>query len=101
MTKHRNTGKLIEFPRRLEWKHVDTYIGTIAGTSLHARVQSIPDGEGAKWEIWLGHSLISFGTAEDEDAGMEAARSSLEKSVLVARPVSGNNNSGGSTNDER
>jgi hypothetical protein len=82
-------GKLVEFPRKLEWKWVDTCIGSVASTDLHARVEGIPGHPKGhvRWQAFKGALLLGFGEADDHDAGMEAARKCIEGSVMVVRPT--------------
>jgi hypothetical protein len=95
-------GKLIEFPRRLEWNKLEVYIGRVKGTMLYARVESDPqDGGRCKWKAFLGEALVDAGEADTPDEGMEAARAALEGGVVVVRPLERDNNPGGSTDNER
>jgi len=82
-------GKLIEFPRRLEWKQVETFIGKVANMDIHARVEGIPGHPKGhvRWQAFKGAMLVGFGEAKDHNEGMEAARLCLENKIVVLRPL--------------
>jgi hypothetical protein len=81
------SGKVVEFPRKLEWQHVDCWYGSVKGTQLHAKVEGTFDGTSYNWAIWNGQMLLEAGSKDDKDDAMEAAKAALEKGVVVVRPI--------------
>jgi hypothetical protein len=85
------SGKLIELPRRLEWKPIETWIGRVKGTGLCTKVSEKLEGAGFVWEAWSGCSLVAAGEAPDMLAGRKAAEEALESGVVVVRPLPSSN----------
>jgi hypothetical protein len=81
------TGKLIEFPRRLEWTETPCWVGRVKGTMLLAKVEKAVDGPAYQWGAWNGTAPLGAGLKETEEAAKEAARQALEAAVLVIRPL--------------
>lgn len=80
-------GALIELPRRLEWRPVETWVGRVKGTALCTKVSEKQEGIGFLWEAWNGWSLVAAGEAPDLPAGRKAAAEALESGVMVVRPL--------------
>jgi hypothetical protein len=80
-------GKLIELPRRLEWKHVETWVGRVKGTDMCTKVSEKLEGEGFWWESWSGCALVNAGEAPNMLAARKAAEEALESGVVVVRPL--------------
>jgi hypothetical protein len=81
------SGKVVEFPRKLEWKHVDCWYGHVQGTQLHAKVEENLEGTSYNWAIWNGQILLAAGSDPNKEVAMDAARTALEKGVVVIRPI--------------
>ncbi len=79
------TGKLIEFPRKLEWKSVETWIGTVAGTLLLAKVEEVLGQAHVQWSTYNGPIIVNSGVASTMEEGKKAAKEALETGVLVMR----------------
>lgn len=84
-------GKVVEFPRKLEWQPVEAWVGTVPNTSLSAKVEKAKDGVVYTWFAWNGPMVVAAGTAVDLDTGKEAARRALEQNSFVIRmnPLTG------------
>lgn len=80
-------GNLIELPRRLEWKPVETWVGKVRGTLLWTKVEEKSDGKGFFWMAWNGPILVNSGEAPDIDQARKTAEEALETGVLVVRPL--------------
>lgn len=81
------TGKLVEFPRKLEWKHVDCWYGRVIGTMLYAKVEESLDGQGYNWFAWNGPMTLGSGSKETMELAQEEAKNVMEASVMVIRPL--------------
>jgi len=79
-------GKLIELPKRLEWKPVETWVGKVAGTPMWTQVTS-KEGGGYQWLAWSGPMLVNSGEAKTSGEAMKAAEEALETGVLVVHPL--------------
>ena len=79
-------GKLIELPKKLEWRPVETWVGKVKGTCMWTQVVAKEDG-GYQWIAWSGPILVNSGDASSSGAAMEAAEKALETGVLVVRPL--------------
>jgi hypothetical protein len=77
-------GKLIEFPRKLEWNEVVCYVGKVKGTELHTRVEIHPDGT-KRWQAWDRAFLVGCGDCDDLEDGQEKAKKALEDKCVVVR----------------
>lgn len=80
-------GHLIEFPRKLEWQTVESWVGRVPNTHLTAKVERVPSGSVFSWYAWNGHVLVSMGTAPSLEAGQEAAKHAFESGTLVVRSL--------------
>ena len=81
------SGKLVEFPRRLEWQHTDCWYGKVKGTNLHAKVETGFYDGGFSWLAWDDRVLIGSGMEADDKSAMEKAKEALENGVVVVRPM--------------
>lgn len=81
------SGKLIELPRRLEWKPVETWIGKVRGTDMCTQVSEKLEGEGFNWAAWNGRILVSAGESPTMLEARKAAEEALESGVVVVRPL--------------
>ena len=81
------SGKLVEFPRKLDWKHVDCWYGRVAGTLLYAKVEESTDGNGFNWFAWNGPVTLGSGNEEKLDTALNAAKASMESSIVVVHPL--------------
>jgi len=79
-------GNLIELPRKLEWKPVDTWIGKVRGTLLWTKAEE-KEGGGYYWSAWNGPILVNSGEAPDMAQARKRAEEALETGVLVVRPL--------------
>lgn len=77
-------GQLIELPKRLEWKPVDTWVGVVSGTQLCTKAEAMPDGR-YSWSAWDGRILVNAGTAKDLGEARRAAEEALKAGVLIVR----------------
>lgn len=80
-------GKLIEFPRRLEWVELPLWVGRVKGTELLAKVEKAVDGPAYQWGAWNGSAPLGSGLEPTAERAQEAARKALETAVLVVRPL--------------
>lgn len=80
-------GKVIDFPRKLEWTPIETWIGRVQGTALCTKVSQKLEGVGFFWESWNGHVLVQAGEAGSMEEARTAAEKALEGNVLVVRPL--------------
>lgn len=80
-------GRLIEFPRKLEWRHVDCWYGRVAGTMLYAKVEESLDGKGYNWFAWNGPMTLGSGNNKSMAVAQEEAKTAMETSVVVIRPL--------------
>lgn len=81
------SGKVVEFPRKLEWQHVECWYGRVKGTQLHAKVEGNLEDTGYNWAIWNGPMLLAAGSEVKKEVAMEAAKAALENGVVVVRPI--------------
>lgn len=81
------SGKVVEFPRRLEWQHVECWYGRVKGTQLHAKVEGNLEDTGYNWAIWNGPMLLAAGSEVDKEVAMAAAKTALENGVVVIHLV--------------
>ncbi len=81
------TGKLVEFPRKLEWSELPCWVGFVKGTQLLAKVERAVDGDKFQWAAWNAGALIGVGLVATKEEGQEAARRAMEAGVLVLRPL--------------
>lgn len=86
-------GKLVEFPRRLEWTETPCWVGRVKGTQLLAKVEKAVDGPAYQWGAWNAAAPIGIGLEATEEAAKEAARRALEEAVLIVRPMPQNGGS--------
>lgn len=68
-------GKVVEFPRKLEWAPVEVHVGAVRGTKLAARVEKDLNGDGYVWAAMHGQVIIGHG----REAGLEAAQEAVRK----------------------
>ena len=80
-------GKLIEFPRHLEWQPVEIWTGKVRGTQLWAEVR--PAAEGFSWIAGNGGLPLAHGTAPTEAEGKSFALRALTEGAVVIRPLDG------------
>ena len=78
-------SNVIDFPRKIEWKPVEAWMGTVPNTQLSAKVERPAGGDVYTWFAWNGHMVVAAGTADSLEAGKEATRRALEKSSLIVR----------------
>ncbi len=78
-------GDLVEFPRKLEWQAVESWMGVVPNTELTAKVERARGNSVYTWFAWNGAMVVAAGTAQDLEAGKEAVRIAFEKSLLVVR----------------
>jgi hypothetical protein len=78
-------GKLIELPRRLEWKPVETWSGKVKGTLLWTQV--VAKDAGYQWFAWNGPIMVDSGEAPSSEKAMQDAEKALETGVLVIRTL--------------
>ena len=81
------TGNLIELPRKLEWKLVETWVGKVRGTMLWTKAEAKTDGSGFVWSAWNGPILVNNGEAPSLPQARKLAEEALETGVLVVRPL--------------
>lgn len=81
------TGKLIEFPRKIEWSETPCWVGRVKGTQLLAKVEKAVDGPAYQWGAWNGAAPLGVGLKETPEKAMEAATKALEAAVVVVRPL--------------
>lgn len=80
-------GKLIEFPRRLEWVELPMWVGVVKGTLLLAKVERAVDGEAYQWSAWNAGALLGQGLRATVEEAMDEAKLVLERSMVVVRPL--------------
>lgn len=80
-------GKLIEFPKRLEWVELPMWVGTVKGTQLLAKVEKAVDGEAYQWSCWNAGALLGQGLKATAKEAMDEAKAVLEAGVIVVRPL--------------
>lgn len=81
------TGQLVEFPRKLEWKHVDCWYGRVTGTLLYAKVEESSDGMGYNWFAWNGPVTLGSGNEGSMELAQDKAKKTMETSVVVIHPL--------------
>jgi hypothetical protein len=82
------TGKLVEFPRKLEWRHADCWYGRVAGTNLYAKVEeNLHDTGGYNWFAWNGPVTLGSGHDESMEVARDKAKEMMETSVVVIHPL--------------
>lgn len=81
------SGQLIELPRRLEWKPVETWFGRVKGTDMCTKVSEKLEGDGFWWEAWNGRTLVNAGEAPNMLDARRVAEEALESGVVVVRPL--------------
>lgn len=80
-------GKLIEFPRRLEWVELPLWVGRVKGTELLAKVEKAVDGPAYQWAAWNAGVPLGVGLEGSVEAAKDAAKKALEEAVVVVRPL--------------
>ncbi len=80
-------GKLIEFPKKLEWTETPCWVGRVKGTKLLAKVERAVDGTAYQWGAWDAGAPLGIGLEATQELAQEAARRALEASVMVIRPL--------------
>ena len=88
-------GELVEFPRKLEWTAVESWVGEVKDLRLVARVDQRPDQNEYVWVAWqrppgdhsaIPAAVIGSGKADTLEEAMEAAKTSLESIPIVRVP---------------
>lgn len=90
-------GKLIEFPRKLEWTNVPSMFGEVKELRMCARVDYIEQKKEFVWVAWHKHPassslyptgavIIARGRTDSMEDAMEEVKEALEK-VPIIRPV--------------
>lgn len=80
-------GKLIEFPKKLEWVELPLWVGRVKGTQLLAKVEKAVDGPAYQWAAWNAGAPLGVGLEGSMEKAQEAARAALEAAVLVVRTL--------------
>lgn len=80
-------GKVVEFPRKLEWQQLESWLGRVPNTNLIAKVESQVAEGTFSWYAWNGTFLLAMGSAKSLEEGKEAAKAALEQGALVARTL--------------
>ena len=80
-------GKLVEFPKRLEWVELPLWVGRVKGTQLLAKVEKAVDGPAYQWAAWNAGAPLGVGLEASVGAAQEAAKAALEAAVLVVRAL--------------
>jgi hypothetical protein len=80
-------GKVVEFPRKLEWQQLESWMGRVPNTNLITKVESQIVEGAFSWYAWNGTFLLAMGTAGSLEEGKEAAKAALEQGALVARTL--------------
>lgn len=76
-------GKLVEFPRRLEWAALPCWVGVVKGTQLLAKVEQAVDGNQYQWAAWNAGAPLGVGLKPTLDEAMDAAKAAMEQVVVV------------------
>jgi hypothetical protein len=81
------SGKLIEFPRKVEWEQIHGWMAHVPGhPGLVAQV--IWRNNRYSWRTFFqGIPLGPGGSDEDPDKAKEAALRNLEENTMVIRPL--------------
>lgn len=80
------SGKLIEFPRKVEWEQIHGWVASVPGhpgITIHV----IWKGSRYWWQVFIQGVPHDSGSDEDPDKAKDAALRSVERSVLVIRPL--------------
>lgn len=80
-------GKLIEFPKKLEWVELPLWVGRVKGTELLAKVEQAVDGAAYQWSAWNAGVHLGVGLEPSVELAMERAKSALEEAVVVVRAL--------------
>jgi hypothetical protein len=70
-------GKVVSFPRKLEWRSIDAWEGTVRGTQLLARV--VQRGECFHWAALNRGIPVGQGMKPSLEEAKDAAKNALEK----------------------
>jgi hypothetical protein len=84
---HEVAGKLIEFPKKLEWVETPCWVGRVKGTQLLAKVEKAVDGPAFQWGAWNAGMPLGVGLESSVEKAKDAAKAALETSVLVMRAL--------------
>lgn len=76
-------GKVVEFPRKLEWSPIEVHVGAIRGTQLVARIEKDLNGGGYVWAAMHGQVVIGHGQEDDLEAAKEAVRTCFTEKVNI------------------
>lgn len=78
-------GKLVEFPRRLEWTAATCWVGRVKGSNIVARVEQVLDGPEFQWFAWHNGVVLGGGLATSLEEGQSLAKEAIEKQIVVVR----------------
>lgn len=80
-------GKVVEFPRKLEWEPVEAWCAHVPGTQLKAKVEKSASAESYTWYAWSGVALVAMGSASSLEEGKASAKTAFEVNTLVVRTL--------------
>lgn len=75
--------KVVDFPRKLEWRPLESWLGRVPNTHLIAKVESTLEEGNYAWYAWNGTFLVGMGAAKTLEQGQEAAKRAFETNALV------------------
>lgn len=81
------SGKLIEFPKKLEWVELPLWVGRVKGTQLLAKVEKAVDGPAYQWAAWNAGVPLGVGLEASVETAKEKAKEAMEAAVLVVREL--------------
>ena len=81
------SGKLIEFPKKLEWVELPLWVGRVKGTQLLAKVEKAVDGPAYQWAAWNAGAPLGVGLEASVEVAKNKAKEAMEAAVLVMREL--------------
>jgi len=75
-------AKVIQLPRRLEWRRVDCYVAKVPKTGMHGRVEVEVDGKG-RWWAFDKQFCIGSGQCDGVEDGTTKAKETFERCLVV------------------
>lgn len=80
-------GRLIEFPKKLEWVELPFWVGRVKGTQLLAKVEKAVDGPAYQWAAWNAGVPLGVGLEASIELAKEKAKAAMEAAVVVVREL--------------
>jgi len=75
-------AKVIQLPRRLEWRQVECHVASVPKTNLYSRVEIETSGKG-RWWAFDQAFCVGSGLCDGVDDGKKKAKEAFERCLIV------------------